>query len=145
MYLIVVCSSLCFFFFFQAEDGIRDVAVTGVQTCALPIYPQVGQREGFRCHARSPEGLAQCGRAAGGAGHDAAERDFLHPGALGRRLEFGGIVDVVNGPHPRYKTLTPLPSNPLAGGSCSRPVISPPLHPWDRASLLTTSDCAFRE
>src|SRR6266436_1191864 len=26
------------FFFFQAEDGIRDVAVTGGQTCALPIY-----------------------------------------------------------------------------------------------------------
>src|SRR5687768_18043015 len=32
----VVCG---FFFFFQAEDGIRDVAVTGVQTCALPICP----------------------------------------------------------------------------------------------------------
>src|SRR2546429_6648059 len=29
---------ISFFFFFQAEDGIRDVAVTGVQTCALPIY-----------------------------------------------------------------------------------------------------------
>src|SRR5215469_17137840 len=29
-----------FFFFFQAEDGIRDLYVTGVQTCALPIYPQ---------------------------------------------------------------------------------------------------------
>src|SRR2546429_4604663 len=28
------------FFFFQAEDGIRDVAVTGVQTCALPIFQQ---------------------------------------------------------------------------------------------------------
>src|SRR5256884_6391046 len=28
----------CMIFFFQAEDGIRDVAVTGVQTCALPIY-----------------------------------------------------------------------------------------------------------
>src|SRR5690348_17990962 len=27
-----------FFFFFQAEDGIRDGRVTGVQTCALPIY-----------------------------------------------------------------------------------------------------------
>src|SRR5690554_302627 len=27
------------FFFFQAEDGIRDADVTGVQTCALPIYP----------------------------------------------------------------------------------------------------------
>src|SRR5947209_14709507 len=25
-------------FFFQAEDGIRDIGVTGVQTCALPIY-----------------------------------------------------------------------------------------------------------
>src|SRR5947209_10748027 len=31
--LIVLC------FFFQAEDGIRDIGVTGVQTCALPISP----------------------------------------------------------------------------------------------------------
>src|SRR2546429_5529828 len=29
-------------FFFQAEDGIRDVAVTGVQTCALPIRLRLG-------------------------------------------------------------------------------------------------------
>src|SRR5687767_15188716 len=29
---------LFFFFFFQAEDGIRDKLVTGVQTCALPIF-----------------------------------------------------------------------------------------------------------
>src|SRR5438046_10564283 len=28
---------MCIFFFFQAEDGIRDWSVTGVQTCALPI------------------------------------------------------------------------------------------------------------
>ena len=28
----------CIFFFFQAEDGIRDHCVTGVQTCALPIW-----------------------------------------------------------------------------------------------------------
>src|SRR3712207_6947813 len=28
------------FFFFQAEDGIRDIGVTGVQTCALPICPR---------------------------------------------------------------------------------------------------------
>src|SRR3712207_7311046 len=28
------------FFFFQAEDGIRDIGVTGVQTCALPIFLQ---------------------------------------------------------------------------------------------------------
>ena len=47
-YVIVVTRRFLFFFFFflyfflfffcfQAEDGIRDVAVTGVQTCALPI------------------------------------------------------------------------------------------------------------
>src|SRR5258707_4082604 len=29
------------FFFFQAEDGIRDIGVTGVQTCALPISPGI--------------------------------------------------------------------------------------------------------
>src|SRR3712207_5812633 len=29
---------MVFFFFFQAEDGIRDIGVTGVQTCALPIF-----------------------------------------------------------------------------------------------------------
>src|SRR2546430_13435408 len=28
-------------FFFQAEDGIRDLTVTGVQTCALPIYAKI--------------------------------------------------------------------------------------------------------
>src|SRR5256884_1688379 len=33
--------SISYFFFFQAEDGIRDVAVTGVQTCALPIFGKV--------------------------------------------------------------------------------------------------------
>src|SRR5437879_9636299 len=29
-----------FIFFFQAEDGIRDTSVTGVQTCALPIFAE---------------------------------------------------------------------------------------------------------
>src|SRR5256884_1552078 len=35
-----------FLFFFQAEDGIRDVAVTGVQTCALPISVATRRRAG---------------------------------------------------------------------------------------------------
>src|SRR5205809_5064719 len=51
------------FFFFQAEDGIRDVAVTGVQTCALPISERKrrpGERDRFlwfcvRCHAKVHE------------------------------------------------------------------------------------------
>src|SRR2546427_3287850 len=33
----MICLFVIFFFFFQAEDGIRDLTVTGVQTCALPI------------------------------------------------------------------------------------------------------------
>src|SRR2546422_11095232 len=49
-----------FFFFFQAEDGIRDVAVTGVQTCALPIWRRrnPAARGGRRCHrgTRSRDG-----------------------------------------------------------------------------------------
>src|SRR6266498_3130123 len=36
----------CFFFFFQAEDGIRDADVTGVQTCALPILAGCAARSG---------------------------------------------------------------------------------------------------
>src|SRR6266566_8967214 len=41
----------CFFFFFQAEDGIRDYKVTGVQTCALPIsLPSSVSRKPFPCH-----------------------------------------------------------------------------------------------
>src|SRR2546430_11175700 len=34
------CGEILRFFFFQAEDGIRDLTVTGVQTCALPISLQ---------------------------------------------------------------------------------------------------------
>src|SRR5256885_8911150 len=37
LFLFSCAYDICFFFFFQAEDGIRDYKVTGVQTCALPI------------------------------------------------------------------------------------------------------------
>src|SRR5688500_20137746 len=37
-------SGVCVTFFFQAEDGIRDYKVTGVQTCALPIFPRLHRR-----------------------------------------------------------------------------------------------------
>src|SRR2546430_8599658 len=36
--MFAACCIYVFFFFFQAEDGIRDLTVTGVQTCALPIW-----------------------------------------------------------------------------------------------------------
>src|SRR5205809_2483468 len=44
-----------FFFFFQAEDGIRDVAVTGVQTCALPISDGADARRGEIQRGRRPQ------------------------------------------------------------------------------------------
>src|SRR5215217_6030910 len=37
IFWLLFFSTLLVFFFFQAEDGIRDIGVTGVQTCALPI------------------------------------------------------------------------------------------------------------
>src|SRR3712207_7914967 len=45
--LVGVCIGYIFFFF-QAEDGIRDIGVTGVQTCALPIsgWKRKGWRKG---------------------------------------------------------------------------------------------------
>src|SRR5258707_14875195 len=42
------------FFFLQAEDGIRDIGVTGVQTCALPISPGEHPRLHAGCTARAP-------------------------------------------------------------------------------------------
>src|SRR5947209_19416534 len=50
------------FFFFQAEDGIRDIGVTGVQTCALPIY--LGARGGT---ARAMAGVLHLPAAGGQA------------------------------------------------------------------------------
>src|SRR5206468_9186631 len=44
-------------FFFQAEDGIRDLIVTGVQTCALPIYAR--SRLGFNCSISRAEAAAR--------------------------------------------------------------------------------------
>src|SRR5437016_10379659 len=40
-------------FFFQAEDGIRDWSVTGVQTCALPIYPETDRESACGIRSRS--------------------------------------------------------------------------------------------
>src|SRR5256886_5990020 len=57
--------ALLVFFFFQAEDGIRDLTVTGVQTCALPIY--LHHREGPDDHdPRLHPGPEPAGRAAQG-------------------------------------------------------------------------------
>src|SRR3989449_2013584 len=61
--------SLYIVFFFQAEDGIRDVAVTGVQTCALPISPE---RAAFdHCDAGAEvRGFNGSGEPRGATSHD---------------------------------------------------------------------------
>src|SRR3989454_7872804 len=48
----VIARGAFFFFFFQAEDGIRDYKVTGVQTCALPISLGSCDRTPTRWHRR---------------------------------------------------------------------------------------------
>src|SRR5687768_17697230 len=53
---------LFFLFFFQAEDGIRDVAVTGVQTCALPIFRLDGFEGGLLAYLDEGEGREVIGR-----------------------------------------------------------------------------------
>src|SRR5206468_5505338 len=52
-----VISLIRFFFFFQAEDGIRDLIVTGVQTCALPISAPC--RRPSRCRGSSCSGTCR--------------------------------------------------------------------------------------
>src|SRR3989449_8604649 len=92
---------LCVLFFFQAEDGIRDVAVTGVQTCALPprgggsgagdrAYgglagdrrepPRWGSSRRGGLLYRWPSGAARGGRG-GGARRGGAERAAARRGA----------------------------------------------------------------
>src|SRR5690606_39671159 len=69
-------------FFFQAEDGIRDFHVTGVQTCALPIYraPALRALAARRVHRARPLGPA-LGRAGQGRTGPVAHRARPRPGA----------------------------------------------------------------
>src|SRR3712207_7833299 len=69
---------LYFFFFFQAEDGIRDIGVTGVQTCALPIF------------LRAPEHRAEVGPAGGDLRAGGLLRGLRARLGVGRR-SLGGL------------------------------------------------------
>src|SRR6266498_4704325 len=71
---------MCVFFFFQAEDGIRDADVTGVQTCALPICGRDA-----RARRRAPPGPG--GRPRRGRTPRAADR----PGGADQRAQARGV------------------------------------------------------
>src|SRR5690606_39492415 len=53
-----VVRCLCVFFF-QAEDGIRDFHVTGVQTCALPIWAMMDSYRGLFPGVEAPDGMSE--------------------------------------------------------------------------------------
>src|SRR6202022_4956820 len=63
-------------FFFQAEDGIRDIGVTGVQTCALPISPMIARP--------SPVARRSAGVGSGGLRIRSEER------RVGKGVDLGG-------------------------------------------------------
>src|SRR5690606_9983936 len=74
------------FFFFQAEDGIRDFHVTGVQTCALPIARTAASRlQGARaCADRRARECAGAPRGSAGAGPARCGAGAPRGGAGGR-------------------------------------------------------------
>src|SRR5690606_39634468 len=77
-----------FCFFFQAEDGIRDFHVTGVQTCALPIYLGVGGDEIHHRQQRDRRVPAVCG-GAGDIGFDELGDGGVLEGVGARTREIG--------------------------------------------------------
>src|SRR2546430_16113904 len=89
-----------FYFFFQAEDGIRDLTVTGVQTCALPIFHQgrgpAGPGGAASCTPSTQMRLARATRARRPStlGEPEAERagraGDRESGVEGKRVDLGG-------------------------------------------------------
>src|SRR2546425_2789617 len=108
---------LLFFFFFQAEDGIRDKLVTGVQTCALPISEreQPAVPVARRGDAREPVSrvVAVTARRRSDAGR---ERVVLNS-AYVRALAAAGLVPAIVPPH-----LAPAAARPPLGPGARPPL-----------------------
>src|SRR5262249_58563462 len=81
-------------FFFQAEDGIRDWSVTGVQTCALPIYGGLDPLAGDQ-HVEAADkagALAVEGQfGPGGLRHVVAVDDDVHPRQVDETTQQGRV------------------------------------------------------
>src|SRR2546430_17070550 len=76
------------FFFFQAEDGIRDLTVTGVQTCALPI----SRGHGVQHLAVVPQSIQQRSAAQIVVLEKLLQASFLVPGCVVNRVRAGVIA-----------------------------------------------------
>src|SRR5260370_11779137 len=118
----MICFSFLIFFFFQAEDGIRDSSVTGVQTCALPISGAGGREGEGRGDPAVGPGPCRVGR------HSECEvRDGDHWRVGGRCRR------VVGGPAPRGWCAERFPDPPsfsLSRGSSQR------RRPWSTRILV---------
>src|SRR5256885_7555937 len=71
---MTVTEIIFMFFFFQAEDGIRDYKVTGVQTCALPILSHHHEELQRRSEALYEDLSTRINLSFGAASHDALAR-----------------------------------------------------------------------
>src|SRR6267378_5414429 len=82
------------FFFFQAEDGIRDLYVTEVQTCALPIYAPLGRLIGRMVDTQAHDFIApfQSPASIEASVHHGAAVDELGAGRQDRLAHRIGIV-----------------------------------------------------
>src|SRR6266481_4676073 len=98
---------MLFFFFFQAEDGIRDGTVTGVQTCALPILCAGGERLLLPGRPTAALSSSAPDRAWGhlqrhcGAVPRVSPETRLHAGRLSETLRALGGAGARAGPRPR--------------------------------------------
>src|SRR5256886_15721605 len=105
-----------YFFFFQAEDGIRDLTVTGVQTCALPISGRL-EKEGELRRVRTEvdpvleitEVVQRLGREARGGGISQGVKEIGRAACRGR-----GEISVGAGSLKKKKTMNDMKTlNPL--------------------------------
>src|SRR5690606_10220220 len=144
---VVIRVFLLFFFFFQAEDGIRDFHVTGVQTCALPISQAVqggvGDGAGV-AHAHQPDQarlaetaqVAQVGAAVsvdadqdhrdgfGGGGHRVTARGLRRSAGL---RSAAATVFTTSTPSAAIVDGKRLPNVGGAGTPCQRQDVQPPM------------------
>src|SRR2546425_6170401 len=113
------------FFFFQAEDGIRDKLVTGVQTCALPIWsrPAHTRDDGVSVHIQPAASLDQLVHHAASCqkcGRDPEELPSTHDSARRARTRQCGVPKAPTSDSLRtrsYQDSATLPEPRPANGS----------------------------
>src|SRR5215211_8931064 len=113
----MVSTGVVFFFFFQAEDGIRDHCVTGVQTCALPISRRARPKRAPRAsgHGRAERAdryraAAPLALRAASPGGGAPLRTCSIPGGRAARAPTRPLATAECGDRDRRNGASPAPS-----------------------------------